>query len=898
MRSVTAAYRRIIASGESRNFLITVNMTLADNTRLTLTEEDIWADSFGIDTASSGKNTFDIGSAVIGMCKFQINNFDEKFNRYDFFSATAVVWVKLIGDDTYYRLGFYTVDDPKYVGPLISLELLNNMWKFDVPLSEAGVVFPTTMGQAVARVCAYCGVSLATQTFHGYNFVLDKAPDQNMNCRELLQYIAMIGCNFCDIDDAGSLRLKWYDTASRPSDNLDGGTFYTNTTPYSDGDVADGGNFINYQHGANYDGGSFTDNPNVAYFTRNFNTEIGTDEITVTGVKITINDTEYMIGERGYVLDLKENPLVNEDNVNTVLNLIWDVLKDFRMRTFNATTLPDLSVEIGDCCVVKDLHGNYIVSYVTNNSFRFADYQVSLGAISPARTLVKRYSKSVQAAVEVARQKVNEQLSTYDLAVQTMNSLAINAMGAYYDYEDLATGGRVYYLSNMPIEKDEDGHCSFTTNSSVFKTTGDGLFVSVDGGRTWTNGYNTHTGELIVNVLYTIGLHADWINAGTLTVGGNGTKPTIRVLDSSNNVVCTINSDGIIMGKGYIASSDYAEKNPVGTFSRRGMKIDVTNKFIKSPHFAFNDDGAYIDGEVNAESGHIGAAVIDTTSLKVVGDLTMYNGTLDGYETEEFTFVPYDYRLATDFQFKFSKETYDEDVSCQIILHQNDTDTLVWNGIIYLSWTTIFSGTLSHLIGQNEDEYYTVRIYVRGEGQATVNCSVYNAILGYIGEGGIRGIFSGVLDGYLDNCVGMYKGELDCPKGKVGNLFITGNKEIHAEDKIDITITDSEDESEYGNIWANSPGEGFAVYIRNNETVSEGTRVGFDFSTRHGYSGIDPQSGQSVDYYRPIISRHYKDLRGHNIWDEAMWESAFVIGADISPGTPLDVDIKFYIVTE
>jgi len=128
--------------------------------------------------------------------------------------------------------------------------------------------------------------------------------------------------------------------------------------------------------------------------------------------------------------------------------------------------------------------------------------------------------------------------------------------------------------------------------------------------------------------------------------------------------------------------------------------------------------------------------------------------------------------------------------------------------------------------------------------------------------------------------------------------IITGNKEIHAEDKIDITITDHEDDSNYGSIWANSPGEGFAVYIRNNETVSEGTRVGFDFSTRHGYSGIDPQSGQSVDYYRPIISRHYKDLRGHNIWDEAMWESAFVIGADISPGTPLDVDVKFYIVTE
>jgi len=843
-------------------------------------------------------------------------------------------------------MGVYTIEEPLHSDVLISLELINNMWKFEVPLAEAGVVFPTTMGQAVSRICSYCGVSLATPTFHGYNFVLDKSPDQNMNCREFLQYIAMIGCNFCDIDDAGSLRLKWYDTVSRPSDNLDGGTFYTNSTPYSDGDVADGGNFINYQHGANYDGGSFADNPNVAYFTRNFNTEIGTDEITVTGVKITINDTEYMIGERGYVLDLKENPLVNEDNVNTVLNLIWDVLKDFRMRTFNATTLPDLSVEIGDCCVVKDLHGNYIVSYVTNNSFRFADYQVSLGAISPARTLVKRYSKSVQAAVEVARQKVNEQLSTYDLAVQTMNSLAINAMGAYYDYEDLATGGRVYYLSNMPIEKDEDGHCSFTTNSSVFKTTGDGLFVSVDGGRTWTNGYNTHTGELIVNVLYTIGLHADWINTGTLTVGGNGTKPTIRVLDSSNNVVCTINSDGIIMGKGYIASSDYAEKSPVGPLSRAGMKIDVNNKFIKTPHFAidvndgitmdkgtiksanysynsghfanagmmidlinrfirskffaFDDNGAYINGQIEANSGNIGAAEIDEDSLTVKGNFDLFSGNLAGRESFEFKLRPYEYKMAEDFAVQFSRQSSEGSrIACGIWLYEHDEFVRnIWYGTLDYQ-RNIVSSSLSHLVGQEDGNYYLVRAEVDGDtGVDNVKVSLYQVILGYIGNGGIKGMFSGIMEGYLNDVVGMYKGELDCPKGKVGNLLITGNKEIHAEDKIDITITDHEDDSNYGSIWANSPGEGFAVYIRNNETVSEGTRVGFDFSTRHGYSGIDPQSGQSVDYYRPIISRHYKDLRGHNIWDEAMWESAFVIGADISPGTPLDVDVKFYIVTE
>ena len=138
-----------------------------------------------------------------------------------------------------------------------------------------------------------------------------------------------------------------------------------------------------------------------------------------------------------------ENPLVTVDNVSTVLNSIWDVLEDFTFRTFNVTTIADLAVEVGDACAIMDLHGNMVYSYVTNNSFGFTNHQVSLGAVTPTRTLTKRYSKTVQAAVEIARKNTDQKITNYDLAVQQMNNLAINAMGAYQDYEDLSTGGRV-----------------------------------------------------------------------------------------------------------------------------------------------------------------------------------------------------------------------------------------------------------------------------------------------------------------------------------------------------------------------------------------------------------------------------------------------------------------------
>ena len=398
-------------------------------------------------------------------------------------------------------MGFFTVDEPTYANALISLVLLDNMWKFDVPLSEVNITFPTTAQSAVNSICSYCGVILNTQQFHGYNFTISEAPKDDMNCREFLQYVAMIGCNFCVIDDTGALNLKWYQQTD------------------------------------------------VANFSRNFNTSIGTDEITITGVKFVIDNTEHRIGTDGYVLELS-NPLVNESNVNSVLNLIWDVLEGFTLRTFNATTISDLSVEVGDRCKVTDYKGNEYYSWVTFNSFGLSNHMVQCNAIPPQRTLVKRYSKAVQAAVEEARKQTNQVISNYDLAVQMMNNLAVNAMGGYEEYEDLATGGRVWYLSNRPITKNPTtGVCTFESGSTVYKKSGDGFFVSRDGGTTWVNGYNMTTGELVVNVLDAIGINFDWARGGTLTLGGllNG-NGVLSILDSANVEKVHGDNEGLKVG--------------------------------------------------------------------------------------------------------------------------------------------------------------------------------------------------------------------------------------------------------------------------------------------------------------------------------------------------------------
>lgn len=760
MRAVSSTYKQIIASGATRNFTVKIMMTLADNTSLTITDADIIEQSFKILTASSGQSSFDIGSAIVGKCQFTLKNFNDEWMGYDFFDAEATVWVGLLGDETngtqnYLRVGFFTVDEPQYAGSMVSLELLDNMWKFDKDLPT--IAYPRTIGQIVSQLCTHCGVILATQSFNGSNFTINQAPEQEMNCREMLQYLAMIGCNFCVMNDQGALTVRWYNASYSPSATLDGGSFSTNTTPYSDGDDADGGNFTNYSSGDDYDGGTFTDDANVAYFTRLFNRNIGTDELTITGVKIKVGDTDRLIGREGYVLVL-ENPLVTEDNVTAVLNLIWTRLEGFKIRTFNVTALPDIAPEVGDCTGVS-YKGNIVYTYLTNYTFTPSLSTASLGAVTPTRALSQRYSKAVQTAVEVARQKVDQEIGIYDLTAQRMNQLAINAMGGYTDYDDMPTGGRIYYLSNAPITKNATtGLCEFPDSAVVYKTTGDGFFVSTSGSvdpqthaRIWTQGYTPSTG-LLVELLTALRINCEQLYTGKLEVGGSQigvAKPYIRVLDASDNVVCTIDHRGIIMGSGYIASSDFEDKDPVDVFSLHGMKIDVNGKYIKSPHFGFNEQGAYFDGEVNVKNHPI----------TVRGDIELYTG------SGTFQFKPTDYYFAEDFRLSLHTEG-----SCTVTLvkHENGTDTTVGTYNV-TSAEDVETALLDHTIGVNENDYYLVTV----TGSSCV-VSAYDVILAYMGEKGFRGILEGIFRGHLD-ATGNFRGHVEGENGStMGNYTFNG----------------------------------------------------------------------------------------------------------------------------
>ena len=691
MRSVTSGFKTILNSGAARKYLIEIDFNLEDSTSFTLTEADIWEDSFSMETASSGTSTFDIGDAIIGKCTFTLNNMEGDYDGYDFFNAEATVWLGLEGDvvnnqQQYYRMGFYTVDEPTKANGLITLTLLDNMWLFDVPFTTP-IMHNSTCGSIVRSICSRCGVTLGTQNFNGVNFPITVAPENvsEMNCREVLQYMAMIGCNFCYIDSTGALRIEWYRTEAT-----------SETTVKCD---------------------------------YNQNTSFGTENITVTGISFTIDNEAYPWGSDGYRLEL-ENPFVNADNVEDVIDSIWDVLEGFSFRTFNVTTASDLSAEIGDKIKIKDYQGNYVYSYITTNSFKLANHIMQCNAQPPNRTLTKRYSKEVKEAVVKAREQSVQLISNYDQSVQRLNKLVEQSMGAYSDYEESPNGGRIYYISNMPITKDPDsGECSFEPNSIVWRMAGDVFSVSNDGGDTWVNGYDPSTGELVVNVLSAIGVQADWIRTGTLHVGGStsGTAyPVIEVLDTSDNVICTIDRNGITMHQGIISSPDYAEVSGA-TYSTTGMMIDVLNKVLRSPYFAIDTNGAYFKGTI---------LITDTIDLG----------------TGNKKFNPAEYGIYDNFDFVLqAPDEYSGSCTYTIEKSTNgSTTTQVATGTI----TNDEPVTVLDLVPLSEypDGYYTVTVT-----DTTIRTTIPDAIYAYVGADGFKGRLKGDFEGSVDSKFGNLK---------------------------------------------------------------------------------------------------------------------------------------------
>lgn len=492
-------------NNDNRNYLKYADITLTDGTIINLTNADFWSNGMKFEDSVSDDNTFNIGSANINTLNLSINNFDGKYTDYDFTDATVICYVgiELEPEDTSALLDttgdkildttgneiivhknaliekirictMTVVDTPYQNTTIIELECEDNMRKFDRDYSASKLKYPATRKQIIQDACKVCGVTLDTLNFYQDSYQIPARPDDEaLTFRQVIAWTCQIGCQYARCDKYGRLTIKWYDTEVTDANRA----------------------VINSTNG-------FT--PNL-------------DDVVITGVQVTeylestSTDEEassYLYGEEGYVLKISANKLIPQGTGEVVASIIGEKCVGMSFRPFETECLTDIVLEAGDAVLITDRKGNKYKSYLTNVVLQPGTFeQISCNAESAARNSSKTYSLVTQAAVD-ARKSVWRERTTREQALQEFKDRLDNSTGVYTTVQTQQDGSQIFYLHDKP---------TLAESKAVWKMTAEAWGVSTDGGQTW-NGGMTVDGDTIVRILNAVGVNADWINAGAITV--------------------------------------------------------------------------------------------------------------------------------------------------------------------------------------------------------------------------------------------------------------------------------------------------------------------------------------------------------------------------------------------
>lgn len=538
MRKVTSDFKNQIER-DNRNYYEWVDITLKDGTVLNLTNKNIWNSGIKIEDAVSDTSEFQIGTAIINKATVTLNNLYDDFAEYDFNEAKITIYigynidstilyrvlqdttgknildstgneiVTLVNGSIIEKVKMFTgtvVDSPYQNSSLITLTCEDNMLLFDRDYSESKLIYPATRAQILRDACEMCGVSLETLTFGNSDYIVNTRPsDEKLTFRQVIAWTAQLGGQFLRCNSDGKLCCGWYDLKNYESDTV-----------------------------------------NEEYFdviSSNSSVTVNSEDVIITGIQVTAyqeNQSEEeaadtsLYGKTGYVIAIADNKLIEKGTASTVAAMIGERVTGMRFRPFSASTLNNPTYEAGDICIIKDRKGVSYKSFLTSSTFQVGKYHtVQCGAKSAAKNSSKQYSVFSQAQVE-NRKNFQREKTEREKAVEEFNKALDSASGMFPTEVKQEDGSTILYVHDKKTLKD---------SKNVFKITSDAVGFSTDGGKTYPFGF-TLDGDFLTRILYAIGINADYINTGAITVK-----------DSDGNIIFQAD----IANKRVIISGDYVQ---------------------------------------------------------------------------------------------------------------------------------------------------------------------------------------------------------------------------------------------------------------------------------------------------------------------------------------------------
>lgn len=356
--------------------------------------------------------------------------------------------------------------------------------------------------------------------------------------RQLAGYIMQCAGSVLKANDEGILIICDYKRVFQKDDNLDGG----HLDNYMTGDNADGGNFTDYNSGYTFDGGTFGDRKDITIKYDISDLTAATDDTVITGIAVKIDDVTYMTGESGYVLDISGNPLITEDNVRTVLDVLVRKYAGLRFRKLSGKIRSDFRLESMDPVCVEDYKGNSYDCYTTRITYTIRD-KTSISCDcksdeSNKNTGNSTVTKLLKMADSSADRKVQIERELREKLQKELSEKIAKSSGFYTTQQKSETGGYVYYTHDKPTLEE---------STFITKWTAEAIALSMDGGKTYPYGFKFTDTTYAVGTISTAGLTKLYQTVGNATDGtmtqaainakfyDNGTSRTANTVLSAPN---------------------------------------------------------------------------------------------------------------------------------------------------------------------------------------------------------------------------------------------------------------------------------------------------------------------------------------------------------------------------
>nr|DAS22523.1 MAG TPA: hypothetical protein [Bacteriophage sp.] len=575
MLNVSAKWQRAVMLDNNINVNCFADIVTTNGEKIPVSDSELWANGFEVNDSTSSNGTFTIGALIAGKLKIKLNNIYEDYSKYDFDKASVTAYVsKSFSDGTTEKLkiGEYRVSETSYDGSLITLTCLDNINNFNREY-DSNLSYPTTAYEVVRDACIKCDVPFTMARFDNSDYVINEIPSDNQKLTygQVIAYILQLSGLWGKCGHDGELLIGWYDMSQFDSQGYDGGTFSTKTTPYSDGDTLNGGNFTDYSSGDSVDGGTFTEARNYHNVYTQKDLNVATDDVVITGVKVIVTskedkskDVNALAGKEGYVVSISDNPFILADKAQTVANYIFKKIGGMRFRPLDATLLSNPLIESGDVALVTDRKQNTYSCFISNRTFTVGSgTKISCDAENASRNSADKFSNETKAVVQ-ARKVAQAQLSVYDKQMQLLTQLMSQSLGLFKTEQVQEDGSIIYIMHNKSDLK---------SSNIQWKMTANGMAVSNDYGKTWKAGVDKD-GNAIFNVMSAIGINFDWAHGGTLTLGGeNNVNGKQYVKDANGKILITLDNKGITLADGVNISWNNISNQP----SIPSKTSDLTN---------------------------------------------------------------------------------------------------------------------------------------------------------------------------------------------------------------------------------------------------------------------------------------------------------------------------------